>query len=154
MIALRTMRLALPFGILLSVAASPALLAADESGTKRVPDFSGGWRGKIIAVSASQDQHELPVDVVIRQTWSAMEVRGKTIHGVTRSKLVGVRVDDEELRYEYETQPDIFDPTAKHHTGFCVLELLENDLLEGHYYTLDGTSAKGSIKLERQHLPR
>lgn len=116
-----------------------------------VPDFSGHWRGTIIAVSASYEQHELPVDVVIRQTWSAMEVRGKTQHGVTRSKLVGIRVEDAELRYEYETQPDIFDPAAKHHTGFCVLEMLDRDLLEGFYYTLDGTSAKGGIKLEREH---
>lgn len=119
-----------------------------------VPDFSGHWHGKIVAVSTSKQQEEMPVDVTIRQTWSSMEIRGKTLHGVTRSKLVGVRIEDGELRYEYETQPDIFDPNAKHHTGFCVLELLDNDLLEGFYYTLDGTSAKGGIKLERSHAPQ
>jgi hypothetical protein len=43
MIDLRAMRHALPLGILLSLAASPAFLAADESGARRIPDFSGGW---------------------------------------------------------------------------------------------------------------
>lgn len=114
-----------------------------------VPDFSGSWRGKILAVSASQEQREIAVEVRIRQTWSSIEVRGKTSHGITRSKLAGVRTEDSELRYEYETQPEILDPTAKHHLGFCVLELREPDLLEGYYYTLDGTSAKGGMRLER-----
>ncbi len=114
-----------------------------------IPDFSGSWSGTIFAVSATQEQREIPVDVRIRQTWSGIEVRGKTAHGVTRSKLAGVRIEDQELRYEYETQPEILDPTAKHHMGFCVLELREADLLEGYYYTLDGTSAKGGMRLER-----
>ena len=114
-----------------------------------VPDFAGEWRGNIIAMSAAHEQTEMPVDVRIRQTWSAMDVRGKTTHGVTRSKLIGVRIEDAELRYEYETQPDIFDPTAKHHVGFCVMELRDNDRLDGFYYTLDGTSAKGTIRLQR-----
>ncbi len=115
-----------------------------------VPDFSGLWHGTIAAADASDEKIEMPVDVRIRQTWSAIEVRGKTSRGTTRSKIAGVRVEDEELRYEYETQPDVFDPTAKHHVGFCVLELLDRDLLEGFYYTLDGTSTKGVVALRRQ----
>lgn len=114
-----------------------------------VPDFSGEWHGTIAAVNAESQKIELPVDVRIEQTWSAIEVRGKTSRGITRSKIAGVRIEDEELRYEYETQPDVFDATAKHHVGFCVLELHEQNLLEGFYYTLDGTSTKGVIALRR-----
>jgi hypothetical protein len=43
MIDLTAMRLVLPLGILLSVAASPAFLAAGETSAKKIPDFSGGW---------------------------------------------------------------------------------------------------------------
>ncbi|MDP9025080.1 MAG: hypothetical protein M3N13_06895 [Candidatus Eremiobacteraeota bacterium] len=115
-----------------------------------VPDFSGSWRGTIAAMNADNEKMEIPVDVVIRQTWSAIEVRGKTSRGVTRSKLAGVRIEDEELRYEYETHPDVFEPSAKRHVGFCVLELHDRDLLEGFYYTLDGTSTKGVIAIRRE----
>lgn len=114
-----------------------------------VPDFGGHWQGKIEAMNSSSERIELPVDVTIKQTWSAIEIRGKTSRGVTRSKLAGVRIEDEELRYEYETSPDVFDASAKRHVGFCVLELHERDLLEGFYYTLDGTSTKGVIAIRR-----
>jgi hypothetical protein len=43
MIDLTVMRLALPLGILLTVAGSATVLAADESDAKKIPDFSGGW---------------------------------------------------------------------------------------------------------------
>ncbi len=114
-----------------------------------VPDFSGHWHGTIVAVTAQAEQQELAVDVRIKQTWSGIEVRGKTAQGITRSKLAGVRIEDEELRYEYETHPDIFKANAKPHTGFCILEMVDNNFLEGYYYTLDGTSAKGAIALHR-----
>ncbi len=114
-----------------------------------VPDFSGTWSGTIAGMNAGGERTELPVHIVIEQTWSSIEIRGKTSRGLTRSKLAGVRIDDEELRYEYETHPDVFDPIAKRHIGFCVLELHERDLLEGFYYTLDGTSTKGTIAIER-----
>ena len=61
--------------------------------------------------------------------------------------------DQQELRYEYETQPNIFDPTARHHLGFCVLEMRDRTELDGYYYTLDGTSAKGGIRLQRGEAP-
>ncbi|HEV7179889.1 MAG TPA: hypothetical protein VGN11_08455, partial [Candidatus Baltobacteraceae bacterium] len=115
-----------------------------------VPDFAGSWHGTIAAMTADAERSDMPVDVRIRQTWSSIEVRGKTSRGVTRSKLAGVHIEDEELRYEYETQPDVFNPKAKHHQGFCVLELHDRDLLEGFYYTLGGTSTKGLIELRRK----
>lgn len=119
-----------------------------------VPDFSGVWHGTIEAVNAADEKVDLPVDVVIEQTWSSIEVRGKTSRGVTRSKIAGVRIEDEELRYEYETHPDVFEPSAKRHVGFCVLELHQRDLLEGFYYTLDGTSTKGVIAIRRERSGR
>jgi hypothetical protein len=115
-----------------------------------IPDFSGDWKGAIHAASDRGKSIELPVDVNIAQTWSAILVKGTTRNGTTRSKIAGVRIEESELRYEYETHAHIVGTAeGRHHVGFAVLQLLDNDHLEGFYYTLDGSTAKGAMVLVR-----
>lgn len=115
----------------------------------RVPDFSGDWHGTIDAVDRDGNHRSIGVEVRIRQTWSEIEVRGRTRHGTTRSQIAGVRIDDDELRYEYQTEADVFDSEGRGHVGFCIIRLQSCDALEGYYYTLDGSTAKGTMHLAR-----
>lgn len=115
----------------------------------RIPDFSGHWNGTIDAVDKGGAHRSIAVDVRIRQTWSAIDVWGRTQHGITRSQIAGVRIDDEELRYEYKTEADVFDAAGRPHVGFCIVRRQSNDELEGYYYTLEGSTAKGTMHLAR-----
>lgn len=115
----------------------------------RVPDFSGRWNGTIEALDQLERRKAIAVEVKIRQTWSEIDVWGRTQYGVTRSKIAGVRIDDDELRYEYQTEANVFDPDGRHHVGFCVVHLQDRDALEGYYYTLEGSTAKGTLRLAR-----
>jgi hypothetical protein len=115
----------------------------------RVPDFSGHWAGTIDAVDRGEHHTTIPVTMRIRQTWSEIDVWGTTEHGTTRSQLAGVRISDEELRYEYKTHAHVFDSEARHHVGFCILNKVGSDALEGYYYTLEGNTTKGTLRFER-----
>ncbi len=114
-----------------------------------IPDFAGVWSGTIRAHAAHGGLVEIPVTMRIRQTWSAIDIKGETEQGVTRSKMAGVRIDDEEVRYEYETHADVLNEEGKHHVGFGVLQLRERDHIDGFYYTLEGTTRKGTMQLQR-----
>jgi hypothetical protein len=114
-----------------------------------VPDFSGRWKGAIRAHAPHGGLVEIPVSMLIRQTWSAIDIKGETEQGVTRSKMAGIRLDDEEVRYEYETHADVLNEEGKHHVGFGVLQMRSRDRLEGFYYTLEGSTRKGTMQLER-----
>ncbi|HEY8322460.1 MAG TPA: hypothetical protein VIG46_11790 [Candidatus Baltobacteraceae bacterium] len=114
-----------------------------------IPNFSGVWEGTIRAHAPHGGLVDIPVKMRIRQTWSAIDVKGETAQGVTRSKMAGVRLDDEELRYEFETHADVLNEEGKHHVGFGVLQLRDADSIEGFYYTLEGTTRKGTMRLVR-----
>jgi len=114
-----------------------------------IPNFSGAWEGTIRAHAPHGGLVDIPVKMRIRQTWSAIDVKGETAQGVTRSKMAGVRLDDQELRYEFETHADVLNEEGKHHVGFGVLQLRDPDSIEGFYYTLEGTTRKGTMRLAR-----
>jgi hypothetical protein len=114
-----------------------------------IPDFAGKWEGTIRAHASHGGLVEIPVEMKIRQTWSSIDVKGQTAQGVTRSKMAGMRLDDEELRYEFETHADVLNEEGKHHVGFGVLQLRDRDHIEGFYYTLEGTTRKGTMELRR-----
>jgi hypothetical protein len=114
-----------------------------------IPNFSGNWDGSIHASADRKRTVEIPVKVHIEQTWSAIGVKGTTANGVTRSKIAGVRIEDNELRYEYEMHAHVMRVEGRHHVGFAVLQLLDQDHLEGYYYTLEGSTTKGTMVLRR-----
>ena len=114
-----------------------------------VPNFGGSWSGTIRAHAQHGALVDIPVTMVIRQTWSAIDIRGETAQGVTRSKMAGIRMEDEEVRYEFETHAHVLNEEGKHHVGFGVLHKHGEDSLEGFYYTLEGTTRKGTMQLQR-----
>lgn len=114
-----------------------------------VPYFGGAWSGTIRAHDERGALVEIPVAMTIRQTWSAISIHGETAQGVTRSKMAGVRLEDDEVRYEFETHANVLNEEGRHHVGFGVLQLRGDDALEGFYYTLDGSTRKGSMRLRR-----
>jgi hypothetical protein len=119
-----------------------------------LPDFSGYWHGTIDAIDHLERHSTIACDARIRQTWSQIDVWGKTQHGITRSKIAGVRIDDEELRYEYQTEANVFSEEARHHVGFAVLRRETDDALEGYYYTLEGNTTKGTLHFVRDTAER
>jgi hypothetical protein len=114
-----------------------------------IPYFGGDWTGVIRARDAEGRSMDIPVLVRIAQTWSAISIKGTTANGVTRSKIAGIRVEDDELRYEYETYAHVMESEGHHHVGFAVVQLLDGKKLEGYYYTLEGSTTKGLLILER-----
>lgn len=130
---------------------SPALARSNiRLRFSEIPNFGGNWTGTIRSVNADGTDEEFEIEVSIAQTWSRLRVRGKTEHGTTRSKLAGIRVEDEELRYEYEAHVGL-EKTS--HVGFSVLHLIDRDRIEGFYYTLEGFSRKGYVSLQRAGRP-
>jgi|GEM_PF-3863975 len=115
-----------------------------------IPDFSGHWRGSIVGMDAEGGPFLTDLTVTIRQTWSRVSVRGQTRNGTTRSRIAGVRVGEEELRYEYESYRRI---ERVHHIGFSMLHRVDPDTLEGFYYNFEGETARaaphGSVSLRR-----
>jgi hypothetical protein len=114
-----------------------------------IPYFGGDWTGVIRARDAEGRSVDIPVHVRIAQTWSAIGIKGTTANGVTRSKIAGIRVEDDELRYEYETHAHVMESDGRHHVGFAVVQLVNSNGLEGYYYTLEGSTTKGLLTLQR-----
>jgi hypothetical protein len=115
-----------------------------------IPNFGGSWRGTIRSVNADGSNEQVEIEVTIAQTWSRLRVRGKTERGTTRSKIAGIRVEDEELRYEYEAHVGL---EKISHVGFSVLHLIDHNTIDGFYYTLEGFSRKGYVSLQRAGGP-
>jgi hypothetical protein len=84
--------------------------------------------------------------VTIEQSWSRVSVRGRTKFGTTQSRIAGVRVAAEELRYEYDAHTRI---EKVHHIGFSMLHRVDDATLEGFYYNFEGQTTHGSVSLQR-----
>jgi len=111
-----------------------------------IPDFSGRWQGSIRAHAAEGGFVEIAIVVTISQTWSRVAVHGRTADGTTRSRIAGVRVAEEELRYEYEAHTTI---ERVHHFGFSMQHRVDDDTLEGFYYNFEGETTHGWVSLHR-----
>ncbi|HVN68910.1 MAG TPA: hypothetical protein VMU38_04545 [Candidatus Binatia bacterium] len=116
-----------------------------------IPDFGGDWEGRIAEASSADGPSDVPLTVQIRQTWTQISVFGRTKHGTTISKIAGVRIDDRELRYEYERRGNIL---HEHHVGFCVQRLTAGDEIEGSYYTLAAGAVPSISSFGTTHLHR
>lgn len=120
----------------------------------RVPDLRGEWNGY---VTTSHEDHatQLPVQAIIRQTWTRLSVVLKTSTSVSQSETGMVFTQDGEqaISYEYFNEPKAHAVgTMNPHRGTARLEISRagaKDILDGEYYSGRGRQNVGILHLER-----
>lgn len=118
----------------------------------RVPVLAGRWTG---LVKSSYDDHRLehPVELLIEQTWTGMQIRLTGKFSRSHSFVGAILVDAPEgivLDYEYQNEPlpHAVDTMQIHH-GTARLTLQSPTQMEGYYYTGRGRENHGFIRLSR-----
>lgn len=118
----------------------------------QVPDLEGNWRG---GVTSSFDEHatEHKVEVRIAQRWTKIGIRllGKDSrsHSVLGTILIGAP-QGTVVAYQYENEPlpGAKDSMQMHH-GTARLELSNDKILSGVYYSGRGRQNVGRLHLEK-----
>jgi hypothetical protein len=116
------------------------------------PNLNGTWEG---GVSSSYDNHtqKRNVLVTIKQSLTKMEIclnsdqsRGHSINATLLLDDVGSRA----LRYEYLNEPKNAAPETMHmHRGTSRLILIDDNTLDGDYYTGRDRVQRGLVILKR-----
>jgi hypothetical protein len=122
-----------------------------------IPDIRGTWVGKI---HSSYNNIEVQVVVYIQQTWSKLSIKLDTQNSTSFTIMASLNVNadnDSSLRYEYQNEGKAYGPTPDHRgTGHLHLPF-DHKLLEGKYYTSEGSNNTGTLVLHfisREYLDR
>lgn len=121
-------------------------------GLIRVPDLGGKWKGTLFT-SHDENKKRYDVSVTIEQNWTEMSMCLKTdqseSYTITSSILVK-QPNGVTLIYHYFDEPKNIAVESMHsHRGTGVLKLLEDNILEGEYYTGRDRLTHGTIHLEK-----
>lgn len=117
----------------------------------RAPTLDGGWSGTLWS---SHDNGNHDVELTIAQTWTRMNIRLQGLHSKSSSKTASVLTREcprPLLTYTYLNEPLYSAVETMHiHHGTAILEVnLEDQSLDGDYYTGRDRSTHGRMSLKR-----
>lgn len=124
-------------------------------GLVEVPDFSGTWTGHgVSSYTEHGQQKRYEVQLNIRQRWTRCIVRTQTESSQSESTIGAILVREgarPALSYEYRNQPRANATDGMHaHPGVTRLEMIDDEHLDGDYYSGRDRQTYGSLHLERQ----
>ena len=122
-------------------------------GLVKVPDLEGRWLGSLTSSFDDHAKHRR-LEVHIFQTWTQIVIVVKTADSRSRSCVAAIRVaelDGPALIYQYENEPQASAVKALHiHYGSAMLQLSDESLLSGDYYSGRDQWTNGRISCRRQ----
>jgi hypothetical protein len=121
-------------------------------GLVKVPILDGHWQG---VVRSSYDNHsrEHQVEVQVKQTWTRISIRLESGSSRSHTTLAHIDIFSPEgivLSYQYQNDPapGAVDTMQIHH-GTARLRVIDENTLEGDYYSGRGRQNYGSITLRK-----
>ena len=119
-----------------------------------VPVLAGRWTAAGVSSFIGPDgkPFQFTMDVVIKQTFSRLEVYTKTGESTSRSVLAGVYVDHAVpiFRYAFENAPmSMANPELQRHPGLVELHVHSADGMSGDYFSGKHRLRTGSLVMTR-----
>lgn len=121
-----------------------------------VPDLNGVWtcKGHTTNRKGEAVSFDWTATVAIRQSWSRMVIRVKTIHSESHSIAASLYQEPGRgfrLIYHYENKPSATEPGLQRHSGQCDLVFAEDTRSAiGEYFTGQGRLTVGTMTLTRR----
>lgn len=119
----------------------------------RIRDLRGTWVGTLTSSHAAEVT--VPVVVWVSQSWTRLRVRVETLQSASHSVAGAVLTEDAAkpgLSYQYVNEPKAFVSveTMHPHRGTASFDFgVDEETLDGEYYTGRGRSNHGSIRVRR-----
>lgn len=122
-------------------------------GVVSVPDLNAVWH--VEGFSATH-RRKFTGEIRIRQTWTqisiTMEAEYSKSHSITASLLLN-QPEGTTLSYEYRNEPKPEAPSQMHtHRGTALLYYMEEEFLQGEYYSGRDRQNYGSLRLTKKDV--
>ena len=113
-----------------------------------IPNFNGNWQGKGKSLF---NNNEFDVKIKIKQTLTNISVNAYFNKSKSEAKSVYVQRDNdkEKLYYIYFNEPKNTEENLDCHYGTMILEKIDDNMLEGNYFTSRKPQTKGTFTLKK-----
>ena len=106
-------------------------------GIIKIPNLNGKWKGNFQS-SYHDFKENLPVILIIEQSWSKICIKGKFNHSKSSSDTASIKVNlgkEIMLHYSYynDKKPEYYKMGTSNHRGYANLEINGNSM-EGNYF--------------------
>lgn len=122
-----------------------------------IPDLNGTWSAQGVSSFKTDEHgspaHEFSMEVVIRQTFSRLEVFTETEGSTSRSTMASICLQHANtlFRYAFENIPkSVADPSMQRHPGLMDLRLTPEGDLIGDYFSGKHRLRFGELRLKRK----
>ncbi|HHW6793262.1 TPA: hypothetical protein ACU2YK_002666 [Staphylococcus aureus] len=125
----------------------------NKLGIIKIPNLNGRWEGQFQS-SYYDFKENLPVSLIIEQSWSKICIKGKFNHSKSSSNTASIKVNlgkEIKLLYSYynDKKPEYYNLGTSNHRGYANLEIYEN-AMEGNYFNDPINNDNwGKMKLEK-----